>query len=133
MAARFREIGPLAETQYDLDTREAPRFGCPVRPALRVMVRPSFLPITVIVNDISCKGAGLLCESHIEPGACLAAFWKYGPPHRWRTLRLKVVRLAPRRDGGWIAGCVFAEHLQPGELEAFLCYRQQPSEAGQEV
>src|SRR4051812_44638902 len=42
-----RLFNPLAETQYDVDTREAPRLNCPVRPALRIMVRPSFVPVTV--------------------------------------------------------------------------------------
>src|SRR4051812_44581069 len=96
-----RPRGPLAKTHYDLDTREVPRLKCPVRPALRVSVRPSFLPITVTVNDISTKGIGLLAESHIEIGASLAAFWGYGSPERWRTLRFKAVRRTPGRDGNW--------------------------------
>jgi hypothetical protein len=109
-----------AVTQNDIDCREAPRFECLVRPRLRVMIRPSFLPVTVTVNDISVKGVGLLCESHIEPGSAIALSWKYGSADRWRTIRARVVHLSPRRDGGWVAGCVFAEQLQPADMRAFL-------------
>jgi PilZ domain len=112
--------GLLPETQYDIDVREAPRFGCPLRSQLRVIIRPSFLPVTVTVNDVSAKGIGLLCEAHIELGACLAIFWKFGGAQRWRTVRARVVRLAPRRDGGWVAGCVFQDPLQNADLEALL-------------
>ncbi len=101
-----RMVNFLAETLYDLDVREAPRFDCPTKPTLRIMVRPSFVPVNVTVNDISSKGIGLVCEKHLESGADLAVLWKYGTADRWRTLRARVVRLAPRRDGTWVAGCV---------------------------
>jgi hypothetical protein len=115
-----RIVGLLPETQYDIDIRVAPRFGCPVRSRLRVIIRPSFLPVTVTVNDVAAKGIGLLCESHIEQGASLAIFWKFGGAQRWRIIRARVVRLAPRRDGGWIVGCVFQDQLQHSEVEALL-------------
>jgi len=124
-----RILGLLPETRNDVDLREAPRFDCPVRPRLRIMIRPSFLPITVAVSDISFKGVGLLCESHIEPGSCLALLWKYGSADRWRTIRARVVRVAPRRDGGWVVGCVFAEHLHPADMGAFLRYPLTPDPA----
>jgi hypothetical protein len=119
----------LPKTKSDIDIREAARFSGPARPKLRVMIRPSFLPVTVAVSDISTKGVGLLCESHIEPGSCLALLWKYGSVDRWRTLRVRVVRLTPRRDGGWVAGCVFGEQLQPADMEAFLKYSLTPNSA----
>ncbi len=115
-----RIVGLLPETQYDIDVREAPRFGCPMRSPVRVIIRPSFLPLTVAVNDVSAKGIGLLCDTYIEPGASLAIFWKFGGARRWRTIRARVVRLAPRRDGGWVAGCVFHEQLQHTDMEALL-------------
>jgi hypothetical protein len=124
-----RVANPIAETNPDLDIREVPRAACLLRPSLRVMVRPSFLPLTVLVQDISSKGVGLLCESHMPPGTELAILWMYGPPEEWRTLRAKVVRLSPRRDGGWVAGCVFAARLFPGELETFLRYQGTPVSA----
>jgi hypothetical protein len=120
------KIGPAAPTQPQVDLREAPRHCCPDRHELRVAVRPTFLPMTVLVKDISTKGIGLLVESHIAPGACLAIPWMYGPPERWRTVRATVVRLAPRRDGGWVAGCVFVERLEPRDIEAFLKHERRP-------
>ena len=113
-------VGLLAETQLELDIREAPRFRCPTQPTLRIMIRPSLIPVNVKVNDISAKGIGLVCEKHLECGACLAVLWKYGKAERWRTLRARVVRLSARRDGNWVAGCVFAEPLHPDDMEAFL-------------
>jgi hypothetical protein len=113
-------VGSLAETQSEIDVRESPRFRCPTQPTLRIMVRPSFIPVNVRVHDISAKGIGLVCDKHLESGACLAVLWKYGSADRWRTLRARVVRLTPRRDGKWVAGCVFAEPLQPADMEAFL-------------
>jgi PilZ domain len=121
-----RMVNLLAETLYDLDVREAPRFDCPTKPTLRIMVRPSFVPVNVTVNDISSKGIGLVCEKHLESGADLAVLWKYGTADRWRTLRARVVRLAPRRDGTWVAGCVFAEPLQPDDMEAILRIQPDP-------
>jgi PilZ domain len=116
----------LPKTLGDTDIREEPRAACPMRPALRIMIRPSFLPITVVVQDISSKGIGLLCDSHLALDACLAILWMYGPPNEWRTVQARVVRLSPRRDGGWVAGCVFAERLRPGEMESFLRFQHEP-------
>lgn len=115
-----RTVGLLAETQLELDIREAPRFRSQTQPTLRIMIRPSFIPVNVKVHDISAKGVGLVSEKHLESGACLALLWKYGTADRWRTLRARVVRLSPRRDGNWVAGCVFAEPLLPNDMEAFL-------------
>jgi hypothetical protein len=115
-----RIVGLLPETQYDLDVREAPRFGCPVLARLRVIVRPSFVPVTMTVKDISAKGIGFLYDLHIEPGARLAIFWRFGGAQRWRTLCARVVRLAPRPDGGWLVGCMFQERLQDADLEVLL-------------
>jgi hypothetical protein len=116
----------LAETQFDFEMREVPRFSCTVRPQVRVAVRPNFLPTTVHVKDISTKGIGLLVDSHLAPGACVAVPWMYGSPERWRTLRAHVVRLAPRHDGGWVAGCVFDEWLDDHEVEDFVKYGHRP-------
>jgi hypothetical protein len=115
-----RIVGLLPETHHHIDVREAQRFGCPARSRLRVIIRPSFLPVTVTVKDVSAKGIGLLCESYIARGAALAIFWKFGGAQHWRTIRATVVRLAPRRDGGWIVGCVFQDRLQHSEVEALL-------------
>jgi hypothetical protein len=118
-----RHIGPLAETLCDVDFREVPRTVCPVPVSVRVVVRPSFAPLTLIVKDISIKGISLIARgptASLPAGAHLALFWKYGPPERWRTLRLDVVWHATRTDGGWIAGCMFAERLAEEDVEAFL-------------
>jgi hypothetical protein len=115
-----RVIGPLAETQYEIDTREVPRFGCSGRPLLKVMVRPSFMPVCTGVRDISTKGLGLVCERLIPPGACLAVLWDYGLPEQWRTLRARVCRASAASRGGWIIGCTFVERLQLCDIDAFL-------------
>jgi hypothetical protein len=125
---RPRLIHAMADTQYDIDTREAPRYGCPRRPVIRLTVRPSFAAIAAGVRDISTKGVGLLCEGPIEPGSSLAVLWDYGPPHSWRTLRAHVARTAPRRRGGWLVGCLFDERLEPDDLEAFLRHDHEPAE-----
>ena len=126
------KVGPLAQTQCDIDLREVPRYGCPDRPGVRVSVRPNFVPTTVVVKDISTKGVGLLIDSYLAPGSCLALPWMYGPPERWRTLRANVVRLSPRRDGGWVAGCVFQERLEPCDIEAFLKHQRRPLAASRD-
>ena len=115
-----RIVGLLPETQYDIDVREVPRFGCPERSRLRVIIRPSFLPITVAVYDVSAKGIGLLSEMHVEPGAVLAIFWNFGGASRWRTIRARAVRLTARPDGGWIVGCIFQDQVQQTDVEALL-------------
>ena len=115
-----RIVGLLPETQNDVDVRESPRFGCPLPARLRVIVRPSFLPVTVTVKDISAKGIGFFCESHMEPGARLAIFWRFGGVQQWRTIRASVVRLAPQPDGDWVVGCEFQDRLQNVDMEALL-------------
>jgi hypothetical protein len=118
-----RQIGPLAETLCEVDLREVPRTVCAVPVAVRVVVRPSFAPLTLTVKDISIKGISLIARGPTTPlpaGAHLALFWKYGPPECWRTLRLDVIWHASRTDGGWIAGCMFAERLAEEDVEAFL-------------
>ncbi len=107
-----QSIGPLAETCYEIDTREVPRFGCYGRPLLKIMVRPSFLPVITGVRDISTKGIGLACDRLIAPGASLAVLWDYGSPERWRTLRARVARASAAPRGGWVIGCTFAERLR---------------------
>jgi hypothetical protein len=121
-----RSIGPLAETQYEIDTREVPRFGCFGRPLLKVMVRPSFLPVMAGVRDISTKGMGLACDRLIAPGACLAVLWDYGAPERWRTLRARVSRASAAVRGGWVIGCTFLERLQLCDVDAFMRSMHQP-------
>ena len=122
-----RPIGPLAETHYEIDTREAPRFGCYGRPLLKVMIRPSFLPVMTGVRDISTKGMGLACDRLIPPGACLAVLWDYGPPERWRTLRARVSRASAAVRGGWVIGCTFLERLQLCDVDAFMRITEQPA------
>lgn len=118
-----RRIGPLADTLSEIDLREVPRTVCPVPVPVRVVVRPSFVPLTLAVKDISIKGLSLIAKgptTPLPPGSGLALFWKYGQPERWRTIRLDVIWHATRPDGGWIAGCAFAERLEDADLEAFL-------------
>src|SRR5579859_6540152 len=118
-----RRISPLADTLCEVDFREVPRTVCPVPATVRVVVRPSFAPLALTVKDLSVKGISLIARGPTAPlpaGAHQALFWKYGPPERWRTLRLDVVWRASRTDGGWIAGCMFAERLAEDDVEAFL-------------
>jgi hypothetical protein len=122
-----RRIGPLAETLHELDLREVPRIPCPVPVLVRVIVRPSFVPLTLVIKDISTKGLRLLGHGPtalVPPGSHLALCWKYGSPDRWRTMRLAVIWQAARTDGRWIAGCIFAERLQHADVEAFLQQRE---------
>ena len=122
-----RRIGPLAETLSEIDFREVPRTVCPVPVPVRVVVRPSFVPTTLAIRDISTKGLSLLARGPAQPlpaGAGLALFWKYGPPERWRTIRLDVIWQAARPDGGWVVGCAFAERLADADVAAFLQQRE---------
>jgi hypothetical protein len=121
-----RSVGPLAETQYEIDTREVPRFGCRNRPLLKVMIRPSFLPVTTSVRDISTKGMGLACDRLIPPGSYLAVLWDYGSPDRWRTLLARVSRAAASPRGGWVIGCTFVQRLQLSDVDAFIRTSEQP-------
>jgi hypothetical protein len=122
-----RRIGPLAETVNEIDLREVPRTVCPVPIPVRIVVRPSFVPTTLAIRDISTKGLCLLATGPTAPlpqGTSLALFWKYGPPERWRTIRLDVIWQTARLDGGWIAGCRFAERLADADVAAFLQARE---------
>ena len=125
-----RSIGPMAETHYELDTREVPRFGCFGRPLLRVMVRPSFAPVLTGVGDLSTKGMGLVCDRCIPAGSLLAVLWDFGSPHSWRTLRARVARATRSPRGGWVIGCTFAERLQASDVDAYLATGQQAPRAG---
>jgi hypothetical protein len=115
-----RTLSPLADTQYEIDTRETPRFNCSGRPLVKVMIRPSFAAHDVAVRDISMKGMGLVCAGPIPPGSCLAVLWDFGHPSSWRTLRARVARATPCPRGGWIVGCSFTDRLSPLEIEAFF-------------
>jgi PilZ domain len=130
-----RRIGPLAETLSEVDLREVPRTICPVPVPLKVVVRPSFVPMTLAVKDISVKGVSLIARgptAALPPGTSLAIFWKYGAPERWRTIRLDVIWTSARADGGWSAGCMFAERLDESDVEGFLQQRVQELGAGKE-
>jgi hypothetical protein len=118
-----RAVGPLVETQVELDMREAPRISCTNRPIVKVMVRPSFAPADAAVRDISTKGIGLLCASPIQAGSCLAVLWDFGTPDTWRTLRARVARSTRCPRGGWVVGCAFEQRLQPADLQAFFASR----------
>jgi hypothetical protein len=84
------------------------------------------VPITVHVKDISTKGIGLIVQSYIAPGTCLALPWMVGPPSKWRTLRVKVVRLSARRDGSWLVGCQFDKRLEQADVEQYLGQARAP-------
>ena len=115
-----RLTGPLADTHYDIDTREAPRYGCFGHSCVKLMVRPSFRPIAAVVRDLSIKGVGLMCEKPLQAGAQLALLWEFGPPESWRTLRGRVVRASPFPRGGWVMGIVFDERLGAADIDAFF-------------
>ncbi len=122
-----RVTTPLGDTQYDIDVREAPRYGCPDWRIIRILVRPSLEPRPAAVKDISAKGIGLVCEAPAEVGSPIAVLWPFGPPRLWRTVRATVVRVSPRRRGGWVIGCTFDEWLRPAELEAFFIQGHGPA------
>jgi hypothetical protein len=111
---------PLAKTEHFIETREAVRFGCPRRNWLQVIVRPSFTAYEVRVRNISAKGAALVCDRPIEPGARVAILWDYGPIRARRIVRARVIRVSPCREGDWLVGCVFDKWLQSADVEAFL-------------
>jgi len=94
---------------------------------VRVLIRPSFVPMTLVIKDISVKGMSLVAlgpTPPLPPDAELALVWKYGPPQRWRTLRLEVVWQAARPRRGCIVGCMFVERLTEEDVEAFLHVRE---------
>jgi hypothetical protein len=107
------------------DPRAAPRYRCRARPVLRVVLRPSLEPFFVRIKDLSLRGAGLICADPIEPGSVLTVGWVFGPEDSWRTIRARVVRLAPLLYGGWVLGCVFKERLRPTDLEALVRHDQE--------
>jgi hypothetical protein len=112
------------------ERREAERFACRHSPLLQAVVRPSFAPVTVIVDDVSTKGIGLFCDEPIEPGVRIAVLWMCGQQQQWQTIRARVTRAAPCHKGGWVIGCVFDEHLQPGDVLALVGYERTPTMTG---
>jgi hypothetical protein len=127
--ANSRSLDPLADTQHEVDTRDATRFGCQKRHWLQIIVRPSFICCNVRVRDISANGVGFFCHQAIEPGTSIAILWDYGPMQGRCILRARVARLGPGRDGGWLIGCAFNDRLQPAALNAFLRYERNACEA----
>jgi hypothetical protein len=107
------------------DRREVPRFGFPVHRPLMIAARPSLPPSIVGVRDFSTKGAGLVCDQAVEPGAALTLKWPHGAWQDWRLLPARVVRLTPLPSGGYVVGCLFADRLPQEDLEAFLRYGQE--------
>jgi hypothetical protein len=97
---------------------------------LQAVVRPSFAPVTVIVDDVSTKGIGLFCDEPLEPGVRIAVLWICGQQQHWQTIRARVTRAAPCDKGGWVIGCVFDEHLQPGDVLALVGYERTPTMTG---
>lgn len=111
----------LIETAPNLDLRAAPRFDCPARPALGVTIGGAQAPEVLGVQDISCRGIGLILSQPVDPDTELAILWHFGPVERWRTIRAATVRRAQGR-AGWVVGCVLEEPLDSSEVFAFLRY-----------
>lgn len=112
------------------ERRAAVRLACPHAPLLQAVVRPNFAPVMVLVDDVSTKGVGLLCDEPLEPGVRIAVLWMCGPQQGWRTVRARVIRVAPGLRGGWVVGCVFDEHLQPGDVVALVHHERCPAMTG---
>jgi hypothetical protein len=110
----------LARTCQEIDLRAAQRIPCLGEHIARATVEAQFRPIAFVVRDISVKGIGLVGEHPVEPGTQIAILWDFGDPTSWRTLRARVARLTPRRGGGWVVGCEFAQPLSAEELEEFV-------------
>jgi hypothetical protein len=111
------------------ERRAAVRYACPHAPLLQAVVRPSFAAVTVLVDDVSTTGVGLFCDEPLEVGVRIAVLWRCGPQECWRTVRARVVRVAPGPQGGWIVGCVFDEPLQPGDVVALVRQQCKPEMA----
>jgi hypothetical protein len=122
MKGTTSSLKELASTLFELDLREATRFSCHSRQRLTITVRPNFGGLDARVWDISTKGIALVSDQPIQPGWQLAILWHFGPPERWHTLHAQVVRVAPRPDGSWLAGCQFDARLQLADVEAFLSH-----------
>jgi hypothetical protein len=120
---------PAVQTDPAIDTRAAPRYTCRARPLLLVGVRPRREPFHVSVKDISVQGAGLLCSEPIEAGSVLSIRWAFGTEESRRTVRAKVIRLAPLLHGGWVLGCVFKERLRQEDLEAFIRHDEERADS----
>src|SRR5436309_2856409 len=101
----------MLPTCHQIDLREAPRLPCVGKQVLRAIVEAEFHPMEFAARDLSVKGVGLLGDQSIAPGTLIAILWEFGNPLAWRTVRATVVHLTPRRAGGWIVGCVFAQPL----------------------
>jgi hypothetical protein len=77
-------------------------------------------------SDLSARGIALILSCRVARGAILEvslqrAAGRFLPP---RLVRVR--RVAPYRDGQWLAGCTFVRRLTEEELHGLLGQRPSP-------
>jgi PilZ domain-containing protein len=72
------------------------------------------------VRDISVAGIGLVLSRRFEPGMILTIDLPRTSPRFSPMLLARVVHATEQREGEWVIGCEFANHLSPEDLRVYV-------------
>jgi serine/threonine protein kinase len=76
----------------------------------------------LVIRDLSVGGVGVLLARRFELGTELSIEVSAGPDAPPRRLSARVVRVVPEKNGHWVHGCAFPQHLAEDELDRLLKY-----------
>ena len=96
---------------------------CSERPAVRLLVSPTFRTLRGHIRDLTPGRITVLCFRALAPGSRVAIQWHFGPPHCWRTLLARVTRATSQPGDTWEISCSFEPRLTADELSAMLAHQ----------
>jgi hypothetical protein len=111
----------LSVPSFAAERRVAVRFDCNANVTCRIDHVEHFDCRWARVVNVSVSGIGLCVSGRLEPGTRLTIQMSNALTRYASGLAARVVHSTFQEDGSWLAGCVFENALDEGELrELFL-------------
>ena len=109
------------ESTTNGERRRAVRFECKRKNSWRLFATTTCSSGEGTINDISVSGVSLSVDSALRPGMFLDL--SLSSPDGEATSKpmlVRVRRVTPQADGGWLVGCNFVKKLTKEELRLWL-------------
>jgi hypothetical protein len=100
------------------------RSDCDLKSSCRPLVTTADPLWGGSASNISCGGIALAVQRRFERNTLLNLEVCPGTSARSWSAVIRVVRVAPRPDGGWMLGCKFTSALSESEMQELLSFSE---------
>jgi hypothetical protein len=94
------------------ERRALVRYPCTLKTCFQLIGRDRDAGWPASVQNLSAGGIGLVLARRFEPGTLVSLRLEGVVEGSGHTLLARVVRVSPRRNGGWTLGCAFTRKLE---------------------